>query len=164
MTRHPLFALALAVPLLAPTPSAAETLAATPSAAIASTPVSATCGPHAPRHATARRKVARTVVVDHIERPSQTLSISLWQWPALPLANERCSGPIDGQELRDDQCELRRNATLLWNMGQRPAAVALLCEQPGMHAALEHAGAVCSETPGVQAEVGLVNAGSQATR
>ena len=56
--------------------------------------------------------------------------------------------PAQGQPWRDDNCELVRNSTLLWNIGKKEASVALLCGSPRFRAALERSGSDCAGVPG----------------
>jgi hypothetical protein len=144
MNRLSLVSLTVACLVQMSSASAAGTGAAAPNEAVAASAVD--CLPLQPprgRHHRIRhvRSVVQLQPVKDVPAPATPAVLPP---PAfLSTGNERCFGSIDGKALRDDGCERRRDATLLWNMGKYEAAVAVLCDDPKLRLALERAGSAC---------------------
>ena len=52
-------------------------------------------------------------------------------------------GVSTGRSVRDENCERLKNSTALYDMGMKVAAVALLCENPGVWRSMMQAGTPC---------------------
>jgi hypothetical protein len=162
MKRHPFAVLGIAAILVVPRAQAAEAAMATEAAASApaSRPAVDCDRPKtAPQKARHVRRASPHVDPAPASCPVRSYEMTVTRQPAavvpaMPVnGGDTCmGGPIDGRALRDDHCERLRSAALLWNFGQRDAALAMLCQDPQMRAALDRSGTACGVRAGTGAD------------